>query len=469
MDTAVSVSASGAEPLSRAVLDDIGHNVFKCYQCVKCTSGCPLSDRFDLRPNQIMRGVQLNDVSVLDSRAIWLCANCQTCTTRCPQGIDVAGVMDVLRLEAQRRGLPSRVPEVQQFNKLFMHFVRWFGRIPELLFILAYKVIRRDPFGDMGMGMRMLKKNKFRWIPQFARTPKQVDRLADTTGKIAYFPGCAGESTARDYDETVRTTAATLGLELVEPPGWVCCGSSCAHATDKLEASALPLRTMATIERLGLDAVTSPCSNCFSRLKMAERFGAEDDAALALVERDTGHKYRGTVGVQHFVDTLMQRVTPEKIRARVEKPLTGLKVACYYGCLITRPAEVTGAENPEYPMQMDYLLQALGATTVDWSFKTDCCGGPLSVTQTELSLNLTKKIISNARDCGAEAIITMCPMCHMNLDARQADLNLDFGVPILHSTQLALLAFGKDAATAQLDKNIVDPKPLLKAKNLLCG
>ena len=454
------------EPLSTAVLDNIGQNIFRCYQCVKCTAGCPLAERFDLTPNQVMRSLQLNDSSVLNSKAIWLCASCQTCTTRCPQDIDVTGVMDELRIEARNRGIKSTVPDVQQFNWLFMLFVKWFGRVPELIFILVYKLMRGKPLADMGMGMRMLKKGKLTLLPHFARTPKKVKPLKNPIGKIAYFPGCAASSTSKDYDQTVRSTATALGIELVEPPGWVCCGSSCAHATDRTEAKVLPMRTMATIERMGMDTVTSPCSNCFSRLKAAEVDGMNDSKALAKVEKYTDYKYQGTVGVQHFVDTIMEHATPDYISGKVKRPLDGLKVACYYGCLITRPADVTGAENPEYPMKMDHLLQSLGAQTVDWSFKTDCCGGPLSVTQTEAALGMSSNVVENARDCGAEAVITMCPMCHMNLDARQEDMKLSFEMPIFHSTQLTTLAFGLDVKESHFDKNHVDPLPLLHSKKL---
>ncbi len=463
MDMATSTTAQ-TEPLSTAVLDKIGQNVFRCYQCVKCTSGCPIADQFDLTPNQVMRSLQLNDPSVLQSKAIWLCANCQTCTTRCPQDINVAGVMDLLRIETIKRGIPSTVPDIHQFNWLFMQFVNHLGRVPELLFIVTYKLLRRKPFSDLGFGLRMIQKGKLKLLPHFARTPRKVKPLTDPKEKIAYFPGCAASSTARDYDHTVRSTADVLNIELVEPPGWVCCGSSCAHAIDSTQANVLPLRTMSTIERMGLTRVTAPCSNCFSRLKMAESEGAQDEQALAKVEAITEYKYQGKVKVQHFVDTIMDHATPEQISEKVKRPLEGLKVACYYGCLITRPARVTDAENPEYPMKMDYLLRSLGAETVDWSYKTDCCGGPLSVTQTEVSLKMSKKVLTNARQCGAEAVITMCPMCHMNLDGRQADMNISFDMPVFYSTQLTTLAFGLDVEKSYFNKNLVDPMPLLQSK-----
>ena len=455
------------EPLSEAVLDNIGQNVFRCYQCVKCSSGCPLADQFDIKPNQVMRGLQLNDPSILESKAIWLCAGCQTCATRCPQEINVTGVMDTLRIEARERGIKPAIPDIARFNLLFMRFIKWFGRLPELLFIGVYNLQRGKPFADLGMGLHMLRKGKFTFIPRIARVPKKVYPVSEPLKKVAYFPGCSAKSSAREYDRTVRTTANILGIDLVEPPGWQCCGSSPAHATDATQAHVMPMLTMATIERMGITKVTSPCSNCFSRLKFVENEGMEDAGALEQVKEKTEYDFQGKVQVQHFIDTIMEHATPEQIAARVQKPLKGLKVACYYGCLITRPARITEAEHSEYPMKMDYLLRALGAETVDWSAKTDCCGGSLSVTQTEVSLKMSKAVLKDAHDCGADAVITMCPMCHMNLDARQENMDLDFEMPIFHSTQLTTLAFGVDPKQAYLNKNLVDPTPLLKEKQLL--
>jgi tetratricopeptide (TPR) repeat protein len=135
-----------------------------------------------------------------------------------------------------------------------------------------------------------------------------------------------------------------------------------------------------------------------------------------------------------------------------------------FAYLITRPAALTGAEHPEYPTRMDDLLRALGADPVDWSYKTECCGGALGVSQTPIALEMSRKVLENARECGAEAVVTMCPMCHMNLDARQPQIGLDPAMPVLHATQLAALAFGLEAKAAALEKNVIDPRPLLAAK-----
>jgi len=454
------------ETLAQIVQREIGENVFLCYQCVKCTSGCPLADHFDLTPNQVMRSVQLNHEQVLESKTIWLCAACQTCTTRCPQGLDIAAVMDALRIEAKRRGLPPAIPEIDKFSTLFLRDIGLLGRLYEAGLMAGLNLVTGQPTKDLGMGLEMIKRRKLKLIPTVVRPPKKVERVESAEGKVAYYPGCSLHSTAAEYDQTVRAVAQALDLELVEPPGWICCGSSPAHSTDHLLATVLPMRTLATVEQMGLDTVTAPCSACFARMKTAAHTVAHDGHMAQEVEAQIGYAYRGTVTVQHLLDTLVDRVGLDKIEAGVKKPLTGLKVACYYGCLVTRPPQITQAEHPEYPMKMDYLVRALGAEPIHWSYKTDCCGGALSLTQTPLALEMTRKILQNAHDCGADVIAAVCPLCHVNLDARQGQIGLEFQMPILYVTQLMSLALGLEPKLAALDKNMVPPEPVLRARGL---
>jgi heterodisulfide reductase subunit B len=454
--------------VARAIQQEIGENVYLCYQCVKCTSGCPLAEHFDLAPNQIMRALQLGqDELALNSKTIWLCAACQTCSTRCPQGLDIAGVMDALRIEAKRRGLPPAVPEVDKFSTLFLRDIGLMGRLYEVGLMAGMNLMTGQLMKDMDMGLEMMKRRKLKLIPGITRPPKKVKPIESAEGVVAYYPGCSLHSTAAEYDHTVRAAADVLGLKLVEPPGWLCCGSTPAHSTDHTLATVLPMRTLATVEQMGLDTVTAPCSACFARMKAAAHTVANDGEMAKEVEEQIGYAYQGTVNVQHLLDTLVDRVGLEKIEASVKKPLAGLKVACYYGCLVTRPPKITQAEHPEYPMKMDYLMRALGAEPVDWSFKTDCCGGALSLTQTPLALEMTRKILQNAHDCGADVVATVCPLCHVNLDARQNQIGLKFKIPTLYATQLMTLAFGLGGQTSALHKNLVDPRPLLQEKGLL--
>jgi heterodisulfide reductase subunit B len=453
--------------LSETVRAQISENVFRCWQCVKCTSGCPLAEQFDLTPNQVMRALQLDDASVLASRAIWLCASCYPCATRCPRGIDVTAVMDALRIEARRRGVPAAIPEIPVFNSIFMRLTSFFGRVPEALLMGTFNFARRKLMHDADLGWRLLRRGRLKLVPKIVRSPKSAKRLVARENMVGYFPGCASEGSAVDYDRTARAAARALDLELVEPEGWTCCGSSPAHATDATKALLMPMRTLATVESMNLDTLTSPCSSCFARLKAAEHEVRADSAKAALAAEASGHVYAGTVRVQHLLDTFMDRAGIDGIARRVKHPLTGLKVACYYGCLITRPSRITGAEHAEYPMKMDHLMQALGAQPLAWSAKTDCCGGSLGVTHTKASLAMTRRILENARACGADLVVSMCPMCQMNLDARQQLLGFESETPIVYATQLMLLAFGHGERAALLDKALVDSRPVLRAKGLL--
>jgi heterodisulfide reductase subunit B len=279
--------------------------------------------------------------------------------------------------------------------------------------------------------------------------------------RIAYFPGCSLHSTATELDASARAVCQVLGLELIEPPGWICCGSSPAHKVDPLLAVTLPLRNLAIIEQSGLEEVTLPCAACFSRFKTALYEIEHHPEVRAEAEAAMGHNYRGNVAVRSLLDVVVNRVGLEAVAARVKTPLSGLKVVCYYGCLLTRPPEVTGVADPEYPMDMDRLMDVLGAESLDWSYKTFCCGATLSVTNTEIALDLSRRILENARAVGADAVVVACPLCHTNLDGRQAQMGLEAPIPVLYFTQLMALAFGLGRKAMALDKNMVDPRFVL--------
>lgn len=448
-------------PLTDLIATDIQQNAFLCYQCGKCSSGCPVAEHMDRIPNEVMRAVQLDDKSVLESEAIWLCASCQMCTTRCPMKIDVAGIMDKLKIEAKARGITPGVATVELFNKLFLKNIVLFGRLYEMGLMAGMNLMTGKPFDNMAMGLGMAKRGKLTLIPTVTRPPKEVEPVEATESTVAYYPGCSLHSTAREYDNSIRAVAGSLGLNLIEPPGWVCCGSSPAHSSDHKLAMELPVQNLAIVEQMGLDTVTAPCSACFARMKTAAHTVAQDPEVAGDLKIEGGYRYKGSVKVKSLVETLIERAGPEKIAARTQKKLTGLKVACYYGCLLTRPPQVTEAEHPEYPIQMEPLLRSLGADPIDWSYKTDCCGGTLSLTKTPVALEMTRKILQNAHDCGADMVVTVCPLCHVNLDARQSQIQLGFDIPVLYLTQLMSWAFGCDEKQTGLEKNFVDPKPIL--------
>ena len=458
---------AGSPSLTDLVRDEVGANAFRCYQCVKCTSGCPLAEQFDITPHQVMRLVQYDDPRVLESKAIWLCASCHTCATRCPQNIDVTGVMDALRIESRRRGVPLGVPEIAKFHDLFMLNVKVFGRVYEAGLMAAFNAALGKPLRDIKLGLRMLRRGKLNLLPHFVWGRKNAAKAEPNSRAIGYYPGCSMCSSASEYGKSVETVAEALNLELVEPKGWTCCGSSSAHATDPLLANVMPMTTIAAVEKMGLDTVTSPCSACYSRLKTAEQAVCQNDKVEKQVSSAIGYDYKGTVEVRHLIEVIVDRTGIDDVAARVVKPLAGLKVACYYGCLITRPPKVTGADNPEYPVKMDRLLKALGAEPVEWSNKTECCGGSLGITMPETAAKLMRRVMGDARNNGAEAIVTMCPICHLNLDSRQAEMGFDEEMPIFQATQLMALAFGLGEKKTALDHNLVDPRPYLREKRVL--
>ena len=168
--------------LAQIIADDIGENVYLCYQCMKCTSGCPVAEHMDLTPNQVMRAVQLGDDSVLENKTIWVCAACQTCTTRCPQGIDIAAIMDELRIEAKRRGIKPVLPDVDKFVRLFMTDLSVMGRMYEVGLMGGLNVVTGNLFKDMDMAVRMLRRNKLHILPSLPVRPPKAGRGPPATG-----------------------------------------------------------------------------------------------------------------------------------------------------------------------------------------------------------------------------------------------------------------------------------------------
>ncbi|MGD2103901.1 MAG: heterodisulfide reductase-related iron-sulfur binding cluster [Anaerolineae bacterium] len=442
-------------------------NPYLCYQCVRCSSGCPVAEHMDLLPHQVMRAIQFNDDEVLKAKTPWVCAACVTCSTRCPQGIDVAGVMDVLRIEARRRGVKPAVPEVELFTQLFLRDIGALGRLYEAGLMGAMNVLTMQPMKDMDLGAKMILKRKLKLLPEFVRPPKRVKPVEVEGNAIAYFPGCSLESTATEFDDTFRAVCKALDLKLVEPPGWICCGSTPAHTTDPVLAAYYAVQNLSIVERMGFEQMVAPCLGCYQRFRAAEHEMRRDASLAEKVSERIGYEYQGTVETLHSVETLLKRIGLDGIRDKVQKPLNGMKVASYYGCATTRPPKLTGADNVEYPMSMDHIVRALGGEPVDWSFKTDCCGGSLGISQTDVALELSSKILKNAKACGAEIMITACPLCQVNVEARQMQMDLGFDLPVLYITQLMTLAFGMDAKQAVLSKQIVDPDPVLTKYGLL--
>jgi len=265
--------------------------------------------------------------------------------------------------------------------------------------------------------------------------------------KFAYFPGCSLESTAWDFDRSTRAVCRELGIELAEIPDWVCCGSTPAHSTNSALAVALPVLNLQKAEAMGQPVLTA-CASCYARLRTANQQVRNDDARRQ-AERVTGKPYGGQVEVLHVLDVLVNRLGLETIRRKVQRRLSGLRVACYYGCLLSRPPEVVAFDNPENPTCMDDLVAALDAVPVVWPYKTECCGASLSISNSGVVNRLGRKLLAMARQAGAQCLVVACPLCQLNLDLRQADACQADGsppeTPVLYITQLLGLALGLPA------------------------
>jgi len=288
--------------------------------------------------------------------------------------------------------------------------------------------------------------------------------------KYAYYPGCSLHSTAKEYDLSTREVARALGIELIEIPDWICCGATPAHITMHLLSLALPVKNILKARAMGSYEVVTCCAACFNRLKTANYFMRTDDEHRQKVEQIVGEPYKGEVKVRHFLDVLVNDFGLKNLKEHLVKELKGLKVACYYGCLLTRPPEITELDDLEDPHLIDDLMRTIGVEPVQWPYKTECCGASFSLTKTDIVLKLSCDILQMAYDEGAQAIVVACPLCQSNLDLRQAMINKkykkDFNLPIFYFTQLVGLALGIDGKKLGLDKHIVSALPLLRENKL---
>jgi heterodisulfide reductase subunit B len=282
--------------------------------------------------------------------------------------------------------------------------------------------------------------------------------------KYAYYPGCSLEATAREYGLSVRAVCARLDIELVEIPDWSCCGASSGHNTNHRLAHALAGRNLALAESLGLDIAVA-CPACYIRLRTTDHEMKADSRKRAELANLIAMPYEARGNTRHLLDIICHDIGLENLKKRLVKPLQGLKLACYYGCYLVRPPEMVAFDDPENPQAMDALLDALGAEVKDWSGKVDCCGGSLSLTKREIARKLVNELTDMARRAGAQAIVTACPLCHANLETRQAATEQS-KLPVFYFTELIGLAMGITEAKSWLKKHLISPFGLLASHRL---
>jgi heterodisulfide reductase subunit B len=286
--------------------------------------------------------------------------------------------------------------------------------------------------------------------------------------KVTYYPGCSLEGTARDYAESVSGICAFLDVQLEEVPDWNCCGATAAHSMDHRASIELPGRTLVSASQMPYSDMLVPCPMCFNRLK----------TAAWMLQGDHGDRYEIKLEARlpkiwDLANFFATDEMLETVAKRVKKPLEGLKVVCYYGCMANRPPEITEEVDYENPQSMDRIVANLGATVIPWPYKTDCCGASQVLSRLDMVSRLVGKLYDMALRVGAEAMVVSCQMCHMNLDMYQkkfeADWERTFSLPIYYFTELIGLACGVKGVKKWLSRHITDPLPLLGKLGLLEG
>lgn len=252
--------------------------------------------------------------------------------------------------------------------------------------------------------------------------------------KFSYYPGCSLHSTGKEYNESTQAVCKMLDIELIEIPDWNCCGASAAHSLNHELAIELNRRNLLQAQ----EDIVVPCSACYYNLKQANE--------------------EGKLQVKHLLEIFYREIGIEKIKQMVKNPLSGLKVVPYYGCLITRPPQVSSFDSVEQPQSMDKILDACGCNVRAWSYKTDCCGAGLSLSQTQIVVDLVGKLIRMAKQAGAECIVTACPLCHVNLEMRQNGADM----PVLYFTEVLGMAFGMEEVDVWFKKHLINPMYIVK-------
>ncbi len=291
--------------------------------------------------------------------------------------------------------------------------------------------------------------------------------------KICYYPGCTLKNHAKNFEDSTICSLNAIGIEVDELDRWNCCGTVFSLTTDDLIHHVAPIRNLIRAKEANYDKVMTLCAMCYNTLKRAnERVKADTDSLEILnnfMDRENV-KYEGDVQIYHLLEFLKNEVSFDSLAERIVKPLKNLKIASYYGCLLVRPQEI-GFDDVENPTVLEDLMAVLGADSVDFPFKTECCGAYQTVDRPDIVAERTFRILSSAQSQGAEVVVVSCPLCAFNLDQRQkktAELFPEFkSIPVLYFTQPLAIALGCPEKTLRFDLNFIDPKPLFREKGLI--
>jgi len=278
--------------------------------------------------------------------------------------------------------------------------------------------------------------------------------------QYAYYPGCSLESLSKSYHLSTMEVASRVGIELKELEDWNCCGATTYFPVDELLAYTLSARNLAIAEKTGLEDFVAPCSACYKNSYTTNKY-LKSDPDLAehinfALEEDNLH-VTGRMNVRHLIEVFIEDIGLETIQKNVTNPLTNLKVAPYYGCQLVRPRKQN--EDVENPRYFENLISTLGAEPVEFESKSRCCGGSLIITNRPAALDLVEKLLQDAVDSQAEIIATTCPMCNVNLEVYQRQVNREFGtnysIPVVYFTQLIGTAFGCEPKSLGINKDVI--------------
>jgi heterodisulfide reductase subunit B len=283
---------------------------------------------------------------------------------------------------------------------------------------------------------------------------------------FVYYPGCSARGSSKDYELSTQAVCKALDINLVDIPDWNCCGSTPAHAVDTELSAALCVRNLDIAAQQEAELVLTPCPSCLSNLKLASKRMEDPAFRVRVDELLDGPSAKTFPPVTSVMQGIAENFDMEAIAARVRKSLKGLRLAAYYGCLMSRPAEIMNFGDPENPTLMESMLAACGAEMVDFPLKTACCGASFGIPERVMTARNTGRILDLATQLGVDAVIVACPLCQMNLDLRQPqaskEMRTSFNLPVLYFTQMMGIAFGLDHKDLGLGKLRVSADGLIR-------
>ncbi len=283
--------------------------------------------------------------------------------------------------------------------------------------------------------------------------------------ELGYYPGCTSHSTGLEYTLSLTKVFKKLGIKLVEINGWNCCGGAAAHSLSRLLGLVLPARNVAKAQESGLP-LTVPCPACFNSIKRAQHALSNGSGMKETLENTIGFKYSEDLVVKTTHQVILDHIGLEKLKSLVKRPLSGLKVVSYYGCLLVRAPEIVKMGDYENPVFLDNIVEALGAEPLDWSYKTDCCGADLGMTHGRMAKEITDRITGMALEAGADVLMTGCGLCQINLDMRQSR-RAHKGIPVLYMTEMMGAAMDLPGRNKWWSKHVIDPIPVLGSLDLI--